>query len=234
MMEILARNNNFNNENARLYEMAKVYIPDAEEGKLPYEPSSLTVGLYGNCDFYTIKGIVEALASVARIKTSYVAESTDPSFHPGRCAKIYASDGSYLGILGQVHPTVAENYGFGAPVYVAELCVPALFAASSEMTEYKPLPKYPAVSRDFSFLCDEALEVGTALAVMSKAGGKLVEDVRLFDIYRGEKLGEGKKSVSIRVTLRAADRTLTQEDCDKASAKILAALEKELSLNLRS
>ncbi len=234
MMEILARNNNFNNENARLYEMAKVYIPDAEEGKLPYEPSSLTVGLYGNCDFYTIKGIVEALAGVARIKTSYVAESTDPSFHPGRCAKIYASDGSYLGILGQVHPTVAENYGFGAPVYVAELCVPALFAASSEMTEYKPLPKYPAVSRDFSFLCDEALEVGTALAVMSKAGGKLVEDVRLFDIYRGEKLGEGKKSVSIRVTLRAADRTLTQEDCDKASAKILAALEKELSLNLRS
>ena len=234
LMEILARNNNFNNENARLYEMAKVYIPDADEGKLPYEPSSLTIGLYGNCDFYTVKGIVEALAGVARIKTSYVAESNDPSFHPGRCAKIYAADGAYLGILGQVHPTVADGYGFSAPVYVAELCVPALFAASSEMTEYKPLPKYPAVSRDFSFLCDESLEVGTALAVMSKAGGKLVEDVRLFDIYRGEKLGEGKKSVSIRVTLRAADRTLTQDDCDKASAKILAALEKELGLNLRS
>ena len=92
MMEILARNNNFNNENARLYEMAKVYIPDAEEGKLPYEPSSLTVGIYGNCDFYTIKGIVEALAGVARIKTSYVAESNEPSFHPGRCAKLVAGD----------------------------------------------------------------------------------------------------------------------------------------------
>ena len=234
MLEVLARNNNFNNENARLYEMATVYLPSAVAGELPEEPTSLTLGFYGKGDFYTMKGMLETLCRISRVSASCVAKADDLSFHPGRCAELVSDDGAVIGIFGQIHPTVAANYGFSAPVYCAEIKVPVLFARYRDMEEYHPLPKYPAVTRDFSFTCSEELEVGVIEKVMAKAGGKLVEDVRLFDIFRGEKLGAGKKSVSLRVVLRAADRTLTQEDSDRISGKIIEALGKELGIALRS
>ncbi|MCQ2353832.1 MAG: phenylalanine--tRNA ligase subunit beta [Clostridia bacterium] len=234
MLEVLSRNNNFNNENTRLFEMATVYLPSEDPDALPEEPTSLTIGFYGKGDFYTMKGMLETLCRVSRVKVSCTAKSDDPSFHPGRCAELIAEDGAVIGVFGQIHPNVASNYGFSAPVYCAEIRVPVLFAHAHEMEEYHPLPKYPAVTRDFSFTCDEQLEVGVIENVMSRAGGKLVEDVRLFDIYRGAQLGEGKKSVSMRVVLRAADRTLTQEDSDKISAKIIDALARDLGITLRS
>ena len=234
IMEALELNNNMGNEDVCLYEMGNIYIPAAEEDDLPCESNVLTLGMYGNVDFYTIKGVIEGALALGRIKgVTYEAVTDNATFHPGRCARIVAADGEFLGIFGQLHPLTAQNYGFNAPVYAAELDFDAIFEHGDGVIEYKPLPKFPASTRDFSFVCDEDLEVGKLSALIAKAGGKLVEDVKLFDIYRGTQLGEGKKSVSFRVTLRASDRTLTVEEADKVSGKILSSLEHQLGLTLR-
>ncbi len=234
MMEALTLNNNQGNENVSLFEMGNIYIPAAEEDDLPCESNVLTLGMYGNVDFYTVKGICESVLALGRIKSAeYVAVRDNATFHPGRCAKIVAADGEFLGIFGQAHPLTAKNYGFDAPVYIAELDFDAIYEHCDKVIEYKPLPKFPASSRDFSFVCDEELEVGKLAAVIAKAGGKLVEGVELFDIYRGTQIGEGKKSVSFRVTLRASDRTLTVEEADKVSAKILDSLEHQHGITIR-
>ena len=233
MLEVLTRNYNFSNENARFFELATVYHPTAPD-KLPDEKLVLTLGLYGDGDFYTLKGLIEAVLTLAGVKgVSYHANSENPTFHPGRCAEVRAKDGS-LGIFGQAHPLTAKNYGVNAPLYIAEISLDKIFALHGPDKHFTPLPKFPSVSRDFSFVCDEALEVGTISACMSRAGGALVESVSLFDIYRGEKLGVGKKSVSMRVILRAPDRTLTVEEADKVSRKILGAMEHQLGITLRT
>ncbi len=234
MMEALALNNNMGNENVYLYEMGNIYIPAAEEDDLPCESNVLTLGMYGDVDFYTMKGVIEGSLALGRIKgVTYEAVTDNATFHPGRCARLVAADGEMLGIFGQLHPLTAQNYGFTAPVYAAELDFDAIFEHIDGVIEYKPLPKFPASTRDFSFVCDEELEVGKLSALIARAGGKLVENVELFDIYRGAQLGEGKKSVSFRVTLRASDRTLTVEEADKVSGKILSNLEHQLGLTLR-
>lgn len=234
MMEALALNNNMGNEDVYLYEMGNIYIPAADEDDLPCESNVLTLGMYGNVDFYTMKGVIEGALALGRIKgVTYEAVSDNATFHPGRCARLVAADGEFLGIFGQLHPLTAQNYGFNTPVYAAELDFDAIFEHCDGLIEYKPLPKFPASTRDFSFVCDEELEVGKLSALIARAGGKLVEDVKLFDIYRGVQLGEGKKSVSFRVTLRASDRTLTVEEADKVSSKILSSLEHQLGLTLR-
>ena len=232
MLEVLARNMNFNNENVRLFEMGSIYLSDRDSAKLPYEGKMLTLGMYGDADFYTVKGVIENLLTLAAAKASYTAISDNPSYHPGRCAVVSVGD-KRIATFGQIHPKVAESYGISAPLYTAEIDFDALFDASTADKHYKPLPKYPAITRDFSFVCEEALEVGKIIAVMEKAGGKNAEGVKLFDIYRGEKIGEGKKSVALRLTLRAEDHTMTVEDAEKITKKVLFLLEKELGLTLR-
>ncbi len=233
MLEVIARNINFSNENARLFEMATVYIPDDDVTKLPAENKVITLGMYGDEDFYTIKGVIENILEKAGIeKAKFVSCSDDAAYHPGRCARIYAGE-TLLGTFGQIHPLTANNYGISTPVYAAELSFDEIWNAADMTIDYKPLPKFPATSRDFSFICDEDLEVGTIEEVMAKAAGKLCEDVKLFDIFRGEKIGEGKKSVAFRVILRAPDRTLTVEEADKVSNKILKDLSYKLGLNIR-
>ena len=233
MLEVVARNINFSNENVRLFEMATVYIPNEEEGKLPAENKVITLGMYGDEDFYSIKGVIENILDKAGIeKAKFVSCSDNAAYHPGRCAKIYAGE-TLLGTFGQIHPLTANNYGISTPVYAAELSFDEIWNAADMTIDYKPLPKFPATSRDFSFICDEDLEVGTIEEVMAKAAGKLCEDVKLFDIFRGEKIGEGKKSVAFRVILRAPDRTLTVEEADKVSSKILKDLSYKLGLNIR-
>ncbi len=235
MMEALARNNNFNNDNIRLFEIATVYLPHEAQNELPDEKRVLTLGLYGDTDFYAVKGICENLLRLAGIKSvTYTACTDNPSYHPGRCAKLVAEDGTELGVFGQAHPLMADNYGMSLPVYVAELAFDTIYATSNTKKSYKPLPKYPATTRDFSFVCDEDMEVGAIEGVMAKAGGKLVESVALFDIYRGPQVGDGKKSVSLRVTLRAADRTLTVEEADKVTKKMLNDLKFKMGLELRN
>ncbi|MBQ1229444.1 MAG: phenylalanine--tRNA ligase subunit beta, partial [Clostridia bacterium] len=233
MMEVLARNNNFNNEQVRLFEIATIYLPKESANELPEERRVLTVGAYGSTDFYALKGVCENMLALAGIgKVTFTACADNAAYHPGRCAKILLEDGTELGIFGQAHPLMAKNYDFSAPVFVAELDFDTLFASGNTEKTYRPLPKYPATTRDFSFVCDEDMEVGAIEGVMEKAGGKLVESVALFDIYRGPQVGEGKKSVSLRVTLRASDRTLTVEEADKVSKKILNDLKFKMGLEL--
>ena len=234
MLEVLARNNNFSNENVGLFENATVYIP-REANDLPNENKVVTIGMYGNTDFYRFKGIIENILRLASIKNvSYVACTNNNTFHPGHCAEILAPDGVSLGIFGQIHPLTAANYGLENTVtYIAAIDFDALFDHINFEKHYTPIPKFPAVTRDFSFVCDEELEVGKIVSCINSSGGKLVENVNVFDIYRGEKLGEQKKSVSIRVTFRA-DHTLTVEEADKASKKVLSALEHVLGITLRA
>ncbi len=233
MLEVLARNNNLSNENVSLFELAMVYLPNGDRTKLPVEQKVLTLGAYGKVDFYALKGIVEAVLTDAGVKGEYTACHDHPAYHTGRCARVTAADGTELGILGQADPRVAEAYGFTAPVLVAELAFDAIFAHADLKKHYRALPKYPATTRDFAFVCDEDMEVGAIEGVMAKAGGKLVENITLFDIYRGPQVGEGKKSVALRVTLRASDRTLTVEEADKVSKKMLNDLKFKMGLVLR-
>ena len=235
MMEVVARNINFSNEDVRLFEMATVYIPNEEYNALPDENKVLTLAAYGKGeDFYALKGVIENLLESAGIeKAKFESYSSDKAYHPGRCAKIVDKNGNCLGVFGQIHPLTAQNYDINIPVYAAELSFDKIFDAADMTIDYKPLPKFPAVSRDFSFVCDEEVEVGTIEEVMAKAAGKLLEDIKLFDIFRGEKLGEGKKSVAFRVILRAPDRTLTVEEADKVSNKIIKDLSFKLGINIR-
>ncbi len=235
MLEVVAHNTNFSNEDVRLFEMASVYIPGDDQSLLPDEKKIMTLGIYGDGeDFYTIKGVVENVLDAAGIKgVKFVSFSEDKAYHPGRCAKIVCANGCELGVFGQIHPLTARNYGISTPVYAGELLFDRIWDHADMVIDYKPLPKFPAVSRDFSFICDESLEVGAIEEVMARAAGKLLEDIKLFDIFRGEKIGDGKKSVAFRVTLRAADRTLTVEEADKVSNKILKDLSYKLGLNIR-
>ena len=232
MLDILSRNSAYHNKAAKLYELAKIYLP--QENGLPAEPKILVLGTYGAGEtFFTLKGELEAIFTGLRIqKATYTAVANNPSYHPGRCAKVTIS-GVDVGYLGQIHPLVAANYGMDAEVYCAEIDFDKLFALQLPEPTYTPLPKYPAVTRDIAIVCDEATTVGQAQDVITKAGGKLLRSVRLFDIYRGANLGDGKKSLAFSLTLRADDRTLTDDDSEGTISKILAALKDSLDATLR-
>ncbi|MDD6642875.1 MAG: phenylalanine--tRNA ligase subunit beta [Firmicutes bacterium] len=233
MLSILARNNAYHNSAVKLYELAKVYLP--KEGQtLPDEPKHLLLGTYGEGeDFFSLKGEIEAILKGMNVRpAAYTAVKDNPSYHPGRCAKITV-DGVEVGVFGQVHPLVAKNYGIDADIYAAELDFTALSALLAPASTYVPLPKYPAVSRDIAVVCDEALTVAELTACIQKAGGKLLREVRLFDIYRGKGIEDGKKSTAFSLTLRADDRTLTDADSDSVITAVLKALETELGAKLR-
>ncbi len=237
VLEALAYNYSQKNENVHLFEIATVYLPTTPD-KLPCECGRVTVAFYdnkakGDEPFYEMKGYVEALMNLAGISVKYVSESADRAYHPGRCAKVMLGD-TCLGIFGELHPECAENYGFGSAVCAAELDFDAILENKKTVYEYTQLPKFPAVERDFSFVCEEALQAGDIEEVMKTAGGKTVESVKLFDVYRGPQVGEGKKSVSFAVMLRAADRTMTDEDADRVVTKIMKKLGEAYGIALRS
>ena len=233
MLEILSRNSAYHNKAAKLYELAKIYLP-VEGQKLPEEPKMLVLGTYGaGTTFFTLKGELEAALTGLRIpKASYTAVKDNPSFHPGRCAKVTVN-GVDVGYMGQVHPLVCKNYGIDVEVYCAEIDFSKLSTMVLPEPTYVPLPKYPTVSRDLAVLCDEALTVAEVENVMSAAAGKLLRNIRLFDIYRGTGVPEGKKSVAFALELRADDRTLTDTDSEAVVNKILAALKEKLNVTLR-
>ena len=233
MMEILSRNNAYHNKAVKLYELAKIYLP-VEGQVLPEEPKMLMLGTYGaNETFFTLKGEVEAIFAGLRLKkASYTACSTNPSYHPGRCA-VLSIDGEEVGVMGQVHPLVAKNYGIDTDVYCAEINFTKLFACRLPDATYTPLPKYPAVSRDLALVCDEEITVAQAEDVITAAAGKLLRSVKLFDIYRGVGVPEGKKSMAFSLELRADDRTLTDTDSEAVTAKVLQALQEKLGAILR-
>ena len=233
MLEILSRNSAYHNKAAKLYELAKIYLP-VEGQLLPEEPKMLLLGTYGSGEtFFTLKGELEAIFKGLRVKkASYCAVKDNPSYHPGRCAKV-SVDGIDLGYMGQVHPLVAKNYGIDAEVYCAEINFTKLFELRLPDPTYTPLPKYPTVTRDLAVVCDEALTVAEIENIIEGSAGKLLRSIRLFDIYRGVGIPKGKKSAAFSLELRADDRTLTDTDSEQVITKVLDALKEKLSATLR-
>jgi phenylalanyl-tRNA synthetase beta chain len=231
MLDSLGRNKSVKNDNVKLYEISKVYH-NTEKGQLPDERTMVILGAYGQTDFFEMKGAVEALLQSLRVQDAvFTAQEENPAYHPGRCAEISAG-GHVIGVLGQIHPKVADAWGLGE-TYVAELDFALLLQARAPEGKYVPLPKYPTVQRDLAVVCDEAVTIAQLTTCIRKAGGALLKEVTLFDIYTGSHIPEGKKSTAFSLKLRAEDRTLTDADSDAVMAAILAALKEELGAVIR-
>ena len=224
MMETLARNYSNRVLDAALYEIAVEFLPTAPD-QLPSEKPSILLGAYGKGqDFYSLKGAVETLLEQLGVEEAEFAPcSHNPSYHPGRCA-VLSAGGREVGVLGEVHPAVCENYGIDARVYAAQLDADALFELRSPEKKYSPLPKFPASTRDLAVTCDDATPVAELQKIIRRKAGKLLEQLDLFDVYKGAQIPEGKKSVAYSLVLRAADHTLTVEECDKVMNAVFDAL----------
>ena len=224
MLDTLARNYNNRNPQSYLYEISSEYLPREGED-LPEEKAVLMIGCYGEeADFFTLKGTVESLLARLNLpRADYTAVSTHPSYHPGRFAVITAGKAE-LGSVGEIHPAVLENFGLGCRAWVARLDIAALFAARLPEGRYHALPRFPASTRDLAVICDDALPVAVIEKEIRTAVGGILEQIRLFDVYRGVPVPAGKKSVAYSLVLRAPDRTLTVEECDKAVEKALKSL----------
>jgi phenylalanyl-tRNA synthetase beta chain len=224
MLDVLSTNAARRNHVVRFYELATVYRPLADS-PLADESVWLTLGEYGGkADFFQLKGCVEAILKDMRVENvRYAAEHNDPAFHPGRCAQIVAN-GQVIGILGQIHPTVCDNYGLESDTFYAQLNVPAMRALQAPESTYTPLPRFPAVTRDIALVCAVNIPVADLEDTITAAGGQYLESVELFDVYTGTPIPVGCKSVAFSLTLRAADQTLTEEHATQTRDAILAAL----------
>ena len=234
MLEILTRNYNFRNKCAKLYEVGRIYLPGGADG-LAVEKKVLSLGAYGEgMDFFALKGAVEAILGEIRAAdvTFEAPQIPNPSYHPGRCAQVLVN-GQEVGVFGQIHPLVAQNYGVDAEFYCAELDFDQLMCGKGPDPQYVPLPKFPAVTRDIAVVCGEAVTVGALEDCIRRGAKGLLKEVTLFDIYRGKGVAEGKKSVAFNLVLRADDRSLTAEEADADVKAILETLEKELGAVLR-
>lgn len=232
MLEILTRNFNFRNKAAMLYEIGKIYLkkPDG----LADEPKVVSIGMYGpDIDFFRLKGIVETLIDIVTGKAMrFEADKENASYHPGRCAKVYIGN-ECVGTFGQIHPAVAENYGVDTELWCAELSFDVLFANVRAMPVYTPLPKFPSVSRDIAVVCSSEIPVGSLTECIMENGGKFLKDCTLFDVYTGHHIAEGMKSVAFSLTMRAEDRTMTDEDADSTVKAVLAGLKEKYNAVMR-
>ena len=226
MMEILSKNYNNRNPQAHLFELAKEYIPTAPD-ELPIEKNKLIAGMYGgDIDFFTMKGIAEALLDKAGVYGWDIEASSEPfGYHPGRCA-VLTIGGEELGVLGEIHPECAKNYGIAGRVYAMSLDADVMYKNAQLAKSYKPLPKYPAITRDLAVICDENIPVLTLEKAISSAAGSYLESLKLFDVYQGKQIEAGKKSVAFSITLRSADSTLTDEQASATVKRIMKALDK--------
>ncbi|MCD7753916.1 MAG: phenylalanine--tRNA ligase subunit beta [Clostridiales bacterium] len=233
LLETLARNYSHRNPSARLYELARIYLPQ-EGQELANERKMLCLGGYGgNLDFFSFKGAVETVLESLGIENArFTAERNDPTFHPGRCATLTVN-GKLVGVLGQVHPLVNENYGVEPPMFAAQLDFALLLEAQKQEITYLPLPRFPAVERDIAVVCDTDVPVASLTDSISKGGKGLVKEVKLFDIYTGKPIPEGKKSVAFSLRLRAEDHTLTDAEADADIQSVLAQLEQDCGAVLR-
>lgn len=235
MLNVLATNYNRRNENVRLYELGKTYVPKALPLKdYPVEAEFLTIGAYGDTDFFDIKGIVETLLNRLGIVDGYTYEADIelPFLHPGRRAKIMYND-MELGYLGEVHPDTAEQYDLGERNYIGLVNIENLTKIAKLTREYEPVAKYPAMHRDLALLVKEDILVGQIEFYIRQRGGQMLESYKLFDVYQGEQIEEGYKSVAYALTFRAKDHTLSEKEVTKAMDKILKGLEFELGVTLR-
>ncbi len=224
MLTVISTNMNRKNPEARLFEISKRFIPKSLPlTEQPDELKTLSLGMYGSGeDFYTLKGIVEQIMDLCGANIKFV-RANEPYLHPGRAA-LAVMDGKTVAVLGEVHPDVASKYDLSGRTYVAEIYLDMLINAVKPLVIYKPLPKFPAVSRDLALLCDSQMPVGDLLDIIKNASGKLLENVSIFDIYEGEQIPEGKKSVAFSLTLRSAEATLTDEEIETVMNRVVKKL----------
>lgn len=235
MLTSLATNYNRRNKDVRLYELGNIYLPKALPlTELPEERMQFTLGMYGDCDFFDMKGVVEEFFESIGMhkKAVYDPKAGRNYLHPGRQADIYYEDVP-VGYLGEVHPEVCDNYDMKTRAYVAVLDIPAILPHATFDRKYEGIAKYPAVLRDISMVVPKEVMAGQIEAVIAQRGGKILEDYQLFDIYEGSQIKEGFKSMAYSITFRAKDRTLEEADVTGAMKKILNGLE-GMGIELRS
>ena len=234
MLTSLSTNYNRRNKNVRLYEIGNIYLPKAlPVTELPEERTQFTLGMYGEGDFFTMKGVVEEFFDKVGLheKISYDPNAGRSFLHPGRQANIVYR-GNVVGYLGEIHPAVTDNYAIGERVYIAVIDMPFVVEYASFDRKYTGIAKYPAVTRDISMLMKKEILVGQVEEIIEKKGGKLVESYHLFDLYEGSQIEEGYKSVAYSIVFRAADHTLEEKEVSAAMEKILTALE-DIGISLR-
>ena len=225
MLTVLATNYSRKNAAVRFFEIGKWFVPHALPlTEQPDEVPVLCLGLYGEGeDYFSLKGAVETVFAAFGAEAAF-ERSSEPYLHPGRQAAVRIGN-TVVGVLGEVHPDVAEAYGIGVRAYVAELKLEPIYAAAEgRVVRYQPLPKFPAVERDLALLCDEALPAAEIEATIRAAGGKLLEKVTLFDVYQGAQIAAGKKSVAYSLSFRSAEGTLSDAEIDPAMNKIMKKL----------
>ncbi|MGB9976676.1 phenylalanine--tRNA ligase subunit beta [Thermovenabulum sp.] len=235
IIDVVKFNINQKAEEVRIFEIGKTYHTESLPLKeLPEEKTRLTLGMFGsNIDFYEIKRVIETLLAALRIKQVKFKRAEYYALHPGRCAEIYLND-NLLGVVGEIHPDVAENYELeGKRIYVAELDFDLLVEKSDEVIRYTPLPKFPPADRDLAFVLEENIEVADVIELIKETAGPLLENIEIFDIYRGEKIPEGKKSVAFSLLFRSYERTLRDEEINEIQDKIIKAVEEKFSGKLR-
>jgi len=233
MMDCLSRNYSRNNEEVRLFEMGKVYLPNEDTDKLPSERNILTIGMYGNADYLDLKGIVENVLDILGIKNaSFKRESENPTYHPGKTSNLYVKR-EFIGVVGEIHPSVSENYEVEPRCYIAELNLDILYKYAELNKKYKALPKFPAVTRDIALIVDENVLVQDIEDVIMEKGGNILESTKLFDVYKGKQIADGKKSIAYAIVYRRSDKTLTDDEVNKVHEKILRSLEYKLGAQLR-
>lgn len=234
MLTSLATNYNRRNKNVRLYELGNIYLPKALPlTELPDERMQFTLGMYGDGDFFTMKGVVEEFFDSIGMKKKavYDPKAGKNFLHPGRQANILY-DGKLIGYLGEVHPEVCDNYDMKTKAYVAVLDMPEILPFATFDRKYAGVAKYPAVSRDISMVVPKSVLAGEIEAVIAQRGGKILEDYKLFDIYEGSQIKEGFKSLAYSITFRAQDKTLEDADVTAVMKKILNGLER-MGIELR-
>ena len=234
MLTSLATNYNRRNKNVRLYELGNIYLPKALPlTELPDERMQFTLGMYGDGDFFSMKGVVEEFFEKVGLhkKETYDPNAGKNFLHPGRQANI-VYDGKVVGYMGEVHPEVADIYGIGERAYVAVIDMPQITELATFERKYEGIAKYPAVSRDISMVMPKSILVGQVEEVIENKGGAYLESYKLFDIYEGAQIKAGFKSVAYSITFRAKDKTLEEADISAAMNRILKALE-EMGIELR-
>jgi len=225
MLTVISTNMNRKNADARFFEISKRFVPKALPlVEQPNELKTLCLGLYGDGeDFYTLKGLVEQVLKTLNT-TPHFERADEPYLHPGRAAKAVVG-GKTVAVFGEVHPTTADKFDLNARAYVAEIYLDMLSENENPLVIYSPLPKFPAVSRDLALLCNSETPVGDLLDIIKNAGGKLLENVSIFDIYEGAQIPEGKKSVAFNLTLRSPEATLTDEQIETVMNRVIKKLD---------
>jgi phenylalanyl-tRNA synthetase beta chain len=233
MLDVVSKNYNKRISEGQFFELSRVYVSETPELKeLPDEREVLTIGMYGDVDFFDLKGVVENFLDEFNIDRYRILSSNNDSMHPGRTAELLINN-KRVGFLGEVHPDVLDKYDIPVRVYLAELSFEEIILQSNMDIKYRSLPKYPSVARDIAIVVTEEITAGQVEEIIRNKGGRLIEEVKLFDIYKGSQIQEGYKSMAYSIVYRSDEKTLSEEDIAKVHNKIVNSLVNQIGAELR-